>query len=149
MSRPMLVALILVVMAAESCSKYSRERRADVPTPTSDDPFVGFFAHPSSGAVELRAVGDGQDRGSMWGDFGPFPVEGTRDGDTIRGTVTYGGSARPFELERTAQGMVLTADGSRAQAPLQRYRDQRAFEGWFSAQGGYRAEIEVEEPKEE
>lgn len=114
---------------------------------SSTDPFVGFFAHPSSGRIELKPAGAaGQYEGSMWADFGPFPVELTREGNVARGTVTYGGASHPLQLESTPQGLVLTADGTRAEAPLQRYKDVKAYEEWFAAQGGYQGKIVEIEP---
>jgi hypothetical protein len=121
----------LFAIAALSCQR-------DASTGSTTDPFVGFFAHPSSGAIELRRAGDDHKyTGSMWADFGPFPVEVTRDGDVARGTVTYGGAAHPLQLEHSSAGLILTADGTRADAPLQRYKDRQAYEDWFASKGGY------------
>jgi hypothetical protein len=114
---------------------------------SSADPFAGFFAHPSSGRIELKPAGEpGEYKGSMWTDFGPFPVELTREGNVARGTVTYEGASHPLQLESTPQGLVLTADGTRAEAPLQRYKDVKAYEKWFAAQGGYQGKIVEIEP---
>jgi hypothetical protein len=104
------------------------------------DPFVGFFANPSSGMIELhRADIDGKYRGSLWADYGPFPIEVTRQGNTASGTVSYGGAIDSLRVESTPQGIVLTVDGTRAQAPLQRYKDMETYAKWFQAQGGYQA----------
>jgi hypothetical protein len=111
------------------------------------DPFVGFFAHPSTGMLELKRGGaEGKYRGSMWADFGPFPVELTRSGSVARGTVTYGGTGHPLLVEHTSQGLVLTVDGAQAEAPLQRYKSSSAYQKWFEAHGGYQAEITDDEP---
>jgi hypothetical protein len=130
---------LLACFIGGACSSSTNKNGA-----TSTDPFVGFFAHPSSGMLELKpARAEGKYQGSMWADFGPFPVELTREGSIARGTVTYGGASHPLQVESTPQGLVLTADGTRAEAPLQRYKDMKAYEKWFAAQGGYQATIEV------
>jgi hypothetical protein len=91
--------------------------------------------------LELRPDDDEDHyRGSLWSDFGPFPIKARREGDVVRGTVTYGGSAHPIEIESTPQGLILTTDGTRAQSPLRQYADRHAYEKWLTAQGGYGAE---------
>src|SRR5688500_9945402 len=140
MNRWASVSILVALLLAASCSTQRGEKGGS----PSADPFVGFFAHPSSGLLELNAAGEGKYRGPMWADFGTFPVEGTRDGHVVRGTVTYGGAAHPPEVESTPQGLVPTADGTRAEAPLRRYKDMKAYEKWFRSQGGYQAEIEVD-----
>jgi hypothetical protein len=141
MSRLTLSILALFICVIElACSSSTNSKNSA----KSADPFVGFFAHPSSGMLELKpADGKGKYRGSMWADFGPFPVELTRDGNIARGTVAYGGASHPLQVESTPQGLVLTAEGTRAEAPLQRYDDMKAYEKWFAAQGGYQATIKV------
>jgi hypothetical protein len=133
------LASLTCVLGAGCSNMASEKSRA-----ATSDPFVGFFAHPSSGMLELaRADGDGKYRGSMWADFGPFPVELTREGNIARGTVTYGGASHPLQVDSTPQGLVVTADGTPAEAPLQRYKDMKAYEKWFATQGGYQATIEA------
>jgi hypothetical protein len=60
--------------------------------------------------------------------------------------VTYGGASHPLQVESTAQGLLLTVDGTRAEAPLRRFKDMKAYEKWFAAQGGYQGEIVDVEP---
>jgi hypothetical protein len=125
---------VTVAIAAGSCS--SRDGGGGGSS-ASGDPFEGFFANPSVGMLELRrADGEGKYRGSMWADFGPFPVEGTRQGEIVRGTVTYGGEAHPLEIESTSGGLVLTESGTRAQGMLRRFKNRQAFEKWMEGQGG-------------
>jgi hypothetical protein len=70
----------LICVVGPGCSG-STNGKSSAP---SGDPFVGFFAHPSSGALELqRADGEGKYQGSMWADFGPFAVELTREGAAL------------------------------------------------------------------
>jgi hypothetical protein len=129
----------LACFTGGACSSSTSKNSA-----TSADPFIGFFAHPGFGMLELKPAGaEGKYNGSMWADFGPFPVELTREGNVARGTVTYGGESHPLQVESTPQGLVLTADGTRGEAPLQRYKDKNAYEKWFAAQGGYQATVKV------
>ena len=134
------VVLSAVCVIATACSSSTSGKG----NASSGDPFVGFFAHPSFGMLELkRGEAEGKYHGSMWADFGPFPVELTREGNLARGTVSYGGASHPLQVENTPLGLVLIADGTRAEAPLQRYKDMKAYEKWFAAQGGYQGTIEV------
>jgi hypothetical protein len=135
------VIIVLACLIGMGCSSATGIKRR----PAAGDPFVGFFAHPDSGMLELkRADGEGKYRGFMWADFGPYPVELVRDSAVAVGTVTYGGANHPLRVESTARGLILTADGTRGEAPRRPFEDQKAFEKWFEAQGGYRANV-VEE----
>lgn len=138
------LVMSLLCVGATSCSNDTTAGRNS----SDADPFAGFFAHPSSGMLELRrGETEGTYRGEMRADFGPFPVELTRDRDLARGTVTYGGKNHPLQLENTRRGLVLTVDGTRAEAPLQRHENRKAYEKRFKARGGYQgeaADIEVE-----
>src|SRR5690349_16018957 len=95
------------------------------PSNATADPFEGFFAHPSVCALELhRDPADGVYRGSLWADFGPFPVEATRKDNKLVGTVSYNRQdMKPstFEVESTAQGLIVSTAGNRGSAPLKRY----------------------------
>jgi hypothetical protein len=126
---------VTIAVAAGSCS--SRDGGVGGSS-ASGDPFEGFFANPSVGMLELRrADGEGKYRGSMWADVGPFPVEGTRQGEIVRGTVTYGGEAHPLEIESRQGGLVLTESGTRAEGMLRRFKTRQAFEKWMEGQGGF------------
>jgi hypothetical protein len=122
------MVLMSVALVVASCSSKGS---------ASSDPFEGFFANPSVGTLELKSQGDAKYGGSMTADFGPFPVEGTRQGNVIRGTVTYGGRAHPLEIESTSGGLVLTESGTRAEGMLRRFKNRREFEKWMEQQGGY------------
>jgi hypothetical protein len=95
------------------------------------EPFAGFWGDPASGAVELTPAGEGRYTGSLWADFGPFPVKLQRDGDVARGTVAYGGEDHPLELKWTPAGLVLICDGITAQAPLKPFKNQKAYEAYW------------------
>lgn len=137
------LAIGISCVAAISCSSAHGGKGYS----SASDPFVGFFAHPSTGMLELqRGDTEGKYHGSMWVDFGPFPVELTRVGNVARGTVTYGDDSHPLQVEHTPQGLILTADDTQAEAPLQRYKNMEAYRKWFEAQGGYQVEISVDEP---
>ena len=99
-------ALSMIIAAAcltgMACSNSNRGKGGA----SSTDPFVGFFAHPSFGMLELqRGDGEGKYRGSMWADSGLFPVVLTRDGDVVRGTFAYGGANHPLQVENSPQGL--------------------------------------------
>jgi hypothetical protein len=138
-SLPWILGWVACFIASACSSKKDRG--------TTGDPFVGFFAHPSYGMVELkRADGEGQFEGSMWGDAGPFPVKVTRNGNAARGTVAYGGASHPIELTPAPQRLLMTLDGTQAETPLQRYENMDAYQKSFQAQGGYQAEVTIEAP---
>ena len=131
------VFAILVCIIGGGCST-STNGKSDAPA----DPFAGFFAHPGSGMLELKpGEGGGKYQGSMWADFGPFPVELTREGNVARGTVTYGGARHPLQVESTPQGLALTVDGIRAEAPLLRYTDMKAYKKWYESRPGYQGTV--------
>lgn len=137
------VVAILTCVILAGCSSTTNKKSRD----SSIDPFAGFFAYPSSGALELAPAGQGKYRGSMYADFGPFPVELTRDGNVARGSVSFGDASQPLhsqplQVESTPQGLVVTVNGKQADAPLQRYKDMNAYAEWFRAQGGYQGTID-------
>jgi hypothetical protein len=131
-------ALVLSILPG-GCSHSARASHAPAP---SSDPFAGFFAHPGFGKLELKGPdAGGKYQGTMWSDSGPFPVELTRNGNSARGTVTYAGAPHSLSVQSTDQGLVLTADGTRAPEPLRRYKDMQSYKTWLATQGGYRATI--------
>ena len=144
MNRLAMMVMVAVVIAATACSSSPSSKSSSPPV----DPFSGFFANPSAGMLELHRDADGKYRGSFWADFGPFPVEMTHNDNVASGTVTYAGARHAFQVENTPQGLVFSDDGEKAPAPLLKYKDQKAYETWFAAQGGYRMKIVVSQPSQ-
>jgi hypothetical protein len=93
------------------------------------DPFDGFFAHPSGGALDLRRTEtEGRYTGSLWVDvMGPIPVEVKRDGNVARGLMTYGGRVQPIEVENSGRGLIVTIEGVRGENAWQRYKDGKDY----------------------
>lgn len=106
-------------------------------TVSTTDPFVGYFAHPAIGALELRRI-DGSPRyhGKLGTILGWSPFEGSLDGNVVRGRVDFartGGTSWPVDLERTASGFVLIDNGIEINPPLQWYDNEAEFVKWMKA----------------
>jgi hypothetical protein len=98
---------------------------------------VGFYAAANVGMLELkRSDKDGKYYGSFWADYGPLPVELTREGDIARGTVSYGGVVRPLQLESTSDGLIVIIDGKRAKTALHYYTNRQEYERTLVLNGG-------------
>lgn len=134
----------LIGMGGTACSSSMNGKKQAA----AADPFVGFFANPSVGTLELnRGDGEGKYVGWVAVDFGPYPVELTREGNIAVGTVTYGGESHPMQVESTPEGLLLSGEGSAASPPLIRYKNIEAYKKWFEEQGGYQPTIEATGPE--
>ena len=117
------VGHVALLLLAISCAPHSAQ------TPMNPDPFIGFYANPDLGMLELTGKSpDGIYHGSIWIDFGPFAVALQRDGNFARGNVTYGGSDHTLEIEHTAEGMMIVEKGKRVFKPMKRYKNRSEYE---------------------
>ncbi|MBC8109204.1 MAG: hypothetical protein H7Z14_21640 [Anaerolineae bacterium] len=140
MHTTLLVGLLAFALTGCESTTAPTTRAATAPASRANeaappDPFVGYFAHPAIGDLELSRTDDTDAyRGKLLTLLGAFPVEGRRDGNVVRAKVIWReGVSEPLELEHTSRGFVLTTNGIRIDPPLQRYENEMEFSKWMKA----------------